>query len=60
MKRILMLAALTVACHHAHVDAPSTTSATVGPARTQAQPVWSPGPTTTNSQMPFDPQIRGR
>jgi hypothetical protein len=55
MKRILMLAALTVACHnHVHVDSPSITSAPVGPARTQAQPVWSPAPTTTNSQMPFD------
>jgi len=57
MKCILILAALAVACHgHTHVDAPSTTAATVGPARTQAQPVWSPSPTTTNSQMPFDPR----
>jgi len=56
MKRILMLAALTVACHsQTHVDTTtSTTNATVGPARTQAQPVWSPSPTTTNQQMPFN------
>jgi hypothetical protein len=55
MKRILMLAALAVACHNqTHVDAPSTTAATVGPARTQAEPVWTPGPPTTSSQMPFD------
>jgi hypothetical protein len=57
MKRILMLATLALACHNqTHVDSPSTTSATVGPARTQAQPVWSPGPTTSSSQMPFDPR----
>ena len=56
MKRIVILAALAVACHNqTHVDAPSTTSATVGPARTQAQPVWSPAPPTTNPQLPFDP-----
>ena len=56
MKRILMLAALTVACHNqTHVDNPSTTAAPVGPARTQAEPVWSPSPTTTNQQMPFNP-----
>ena len=57
MKRILILAALMLACHdHTHVDSPSTTAATVGPARTQAQPVWSPAPPTTNPQMPFDPR----
>jgi len=52
-----MVAALMVACHdHTHVDNPSTTAATVGPAHTQAQPVWSPAPPTTNPQMPFDPR----
>jgi hypothetical protein len=60
MNRILItVAALTVvaACHsHAHVDSPSTTAAPVGPARTQAEPVWSPSPPTTNGQMPFNPR----
>ena len=57
MKRILFIATLALACHNqTHVDNPSTTSATVGPARTQAQPPWSPGPPTTNPQVPFDPR----
>jgi osmotically-inducible protein OsmY len=52
MVLVWIAAALTACGSTQHVDAPTTTSATV--AGRTAQPVWAPSPQTGSSQMPFD------
>ena len=55
MKHMILvgIAAALAACGSTqHVDAPTTTSATVS--GRPSQPVWSPSPQSGSSQMPFD------